>query len=115
MMALMVTKLNVITDEQAAEIKAKNSGTPARLLRYEVADFVIRPAPGPAYQRFLDEIADKDQRSNAGRALVFACVLHPAEKELISILDQRPGLVSVLADECATFSGARAATEKKDL
>lgn len=110
-----MAKLNIITDDQAADIKAKNSGAPVRLLRYDIADFVIRPAPGPAYQRFLDEISDKDLRSNAGRALVFACVVAPDEKALISVLDQRPGLISVLADECATFSGAKAATEKKDL
>lgn len=110
-----MAKLNVITEELAASIKAQNGNVPLRLIRYETADFIIRPAPGPAYQRFLDEIADRDTRSNAGRALVFACVVHPPEKELAALLEQRPGLISPLADDCGIFSGAKAAAEKKDL
>jgi hypothetical protein len=108
-------KLSIVTGAVEEQTKSKNAGVRLRVLRYETAEFIIKPASSVAYQRFLEEMVDKDTRANAGRALVYACVVFPGDKELGAVLEQMPGLISVLADDCAVFSGVKAAAEKKDL
>jgi hypothetical protein len=110
-----MAKLSVVDDEIEAAVRAKRAGDELRVLRNEHADVIIRGAAEEEYMRFKDEIASPDTRGGAQRTLVIACVVWPEEKEFLSLLRKKPGLVDAFGNDCLELSGFKTVNDRKKL
>jgi hypothetical protein len=105
-----------ITDEQLEQVKAANPGKTLHVLdaRPEHDDEIVVTVPTAGiWNIWQQKIVEKD--ISAGRVLVEACCVFPARKDLLAMLDAKPGLANTWSAELQMIGGIAKGDHRRKL